>query len=52
MNVFKYILIAWFVLQILVVVGNVGKKRTPITPATAVTVLVTNAIIGSLVVMS
>lgn len=44
MNAWKLGLIAWIALTSLLVVGNIGKPRTPTTPLAAVIVLLLNAL--------
>lgn len=41
---FVYVLVAWFVLAILVTVGQVNKERTPITAGEAVLATIINLV--------
>lgn len=52
MSVYKIILLAWFAIEVFLMIGFIGHKRGPVTPRNAVVALVFNAVLATLVVLA
>lgn len=52
MNVFKWILLSFYFVNSLVVIGSISKRRNPITPGIAVGVVILMGILALLVVLA
>ena len=52
MNIYKWTLIALFILNAMAVVLSIGEERKPITPASALFIILANVAMGVLVVMA
>lgn len=48
----KIILLVWFALAALTVIANIGKKREPATPSSAVIALILSGVLATLVVLA
>lgn len=49
MNVFAWILVAWFTLGAFVTIATIGKPKPPVTPGVAMIVVIFNLILIGLV---
>lgn len=45
MNWFDWLLITWWIVGVLLTISLIGRERKPVTPATAVTVTIINALL-------